>query len=111
MVVTWPLHDVTATVAEHSERKTSTAHPCRLETFVKHWLPLAVAVSAFAIGCSSESSQKGTSGSTATAAAATPTSSTSGADLTGAGATFPQPVYNKWFDEYAAKNNVKINYQ
>lgn len=32
-------------------------------------------------------------------------------DLTGAGATFPQPIYNKWFSDYAAKTGVKINYQ
>ena len=32
-------------------------------------------------------------------------------DLTGAGATFPYPIYRKWFSEYAAKTGVKINYQ
>jgi len=32
-------------------------------------------------------------------------------DLTGAGATFPQPLYSKWFNDYAAKTGVKINYQ
>jgi phosphate transport system substrate-binding protein len=32
-------------------------------------------------------------------------------DLTGAGATFPAPLYSKWFTEYAAKTGVKINYQ
>jgi len=32
-------------------------------------------------------------------------------DLTGAGATFPYPIYNKWFSDYAAKTGVKINYQ
>lgn len=32
-------------------------------------------------------------------------------DLNGAGASFPQPIYSKWFTEYAAKTNVKINYQ
>ena len=34
-----------------------------------------------------------------------------GADLTGAGATFPNPIYSKWFDVYATKTGVKINYQ
>ncbi|HEY7234855.1 MAG TPA: phosphate ABC transporter substrate-binding protein PstS [Gemmatimonadaceae bacterium] len=34
-----------------------------------------------------------------------------GADLTGAGATFPNPIYAKWFSDYAAKTGVKINYQ
>src|SRR4051812_8370333 len=32
-------------------------------------------------------------------------------DLTGAGATFPYPLYSKWFDAYATKTGVKINYQ
>jgi phosphate transport system substrate-binding protein len=34
-----------------------------------------------------------------------------GVDLTGAGATFPYPLYSKWFSDYAAQTNVKINYQ
>lgn len=31
--------------------------------------------------------------------------------LTGAGATFPYPVYSKWFGTYAASNPVRVNYQ
>ncbi len=31
--------------------------------------------------------------------------------LTGAGATFPNPIYAKWFDAYAGQTGVKINYQ
>ncbi len=31
--------------------------------------------------------------------------------LNGAGATFPQPLYTKWFDEYYKLTGVKINYQ
>ncbi len=34
-----------------------------------------------------------------------------GVALTGAGATFPNPVYAKWFDTYARETGVKINYQ
>jgi phosphate transport system substrate-binding protein len=33
------------------------------------------------------------------------------ASLTGAGATFPYPIYSKWFYEYNKKNGVQINYQ
>ncbi len=33
------------------------------------------------------------------------------ADLTGAGGTFPYPIYQKWFYDYAQKTGVKINYQ
>jgi phosphate transport system substrate-binding protein len=32
-------------------------------------------------------------------------------DLTGAGATFPNPIYSKWFSDYANLKGVKINYQ
>src|ERR1700732_2490532 len=33
-------------------------------------------------------------------------------NLTGAGATFPNPIYSKWFNEYHKLNpNVEINYQ
>jgi len=32
-------------------------------------------------------------------------------DLTGAGATFPDPIYKKWFNEYAKLKGVQINYQ
>jgi phosphate transport system substrate-binding protein len=32
-------------------------------------------------------------------------------DLTGAGATFPYPIYSKWFSDYAQSTGVKINYQ
>ena len=31
--------------------------------------------------------------------------------LTGAGATFPYPIYSKWFDVYKQKTGVEINYQ
>src|SRR5678815_1970047 len=42
---------------------------------------------------------------------AVPATLTAQADLTGAGATFPYPIYSKWFADYAAQTNVKINYQ
>ena len=31
--------------------------------------------------------------------------------LTGAGATFPNPIYSKWFDAYSKQTGVQINYQ
>ncbi|HEX5385845.1 MAG TPA: phosphate ABC transporter substrate-binding protein PstS [Gemmatimonadales bacterium] len=34
-----------------------------------------------------------------------------GADLTGAGATFPYPIYARWFDAYAKQIGVRINFQ
>jgi phosphate transport system substrate-binding protein len=46
--------------------------------------------------------------------AATPTPApipTVAVSLNGAGATFPNPLYTKWFDEYYKLTGVKINYQ
>ena len=31
--------------------------------------------------------------------------------INGAGATFPYPIYSKWFDEYRKANGTQINYQ
>lgn len=31
--------------------------------------------------------------------------------LTGAGATFPYPLYSKWFETYGRENPVRVNYQ
>jgi len=36
---------------------------------------------------------------------------TGSASLTGAGATFPYPLYSKWFDAYNQARQVQINYQ
>src|SRR5712671_27537 len=33
------------------------------------------------------------------------------ADISGAGATFPYPIYAKWAEAYHAKTGVKLNYQ
>jgi len=38
-------------------------------------------------------------------------SSAAPVQINGAGATFPNPIYSKWFDEYGTKHNVRINYQ
>ena len=32
-------------------------------------------------------------------------------DITGAGATFPYPIYAKWADAYKQKTGVGLNYQ
>jgi phosphate transport system substrate-binding protein len=69
-------------------------------------LKLAVFV-LFAVACAKEGANSNTASSTASS-----TSSSGGSvDLTGAGATFPYPLYSKWFDEYAKLTGVKINYQ
>jgi phosphate transport system substrate-binding protein len=49
---------------------------------------------------------------TSTAASTTSAVSTAvSTNLLGAGATFPAPLYTKWFDEYNKLTGVKINYQ
>ena len=45
------------------------------------------------------------------AGSATSQARSSGTDLTGAGATFPYPLYSRWFADYAKETGVKINYQ
>ena len=58
----------------------------------------------FAVACAKgDGSNSSTASSTA--------SSGGGADLTGAGATFPYPIYSKWFSDYANATGIKINYQ
>ena len=68
---------------------------------------LAAAAFAFVAACGDASKRSDST----TASGAAPATTTSGADLTGAGATFPYPLYSKWFDAYAQKTGVKINYQ
>src|ERR1051326_1242793 len=71
-------------------------------------LSFAIAAMVVVAGCSSRSNNA-TKDSSGGAAAAT--AGGSDAQLTGAGATFPAPIYQKWFADYAAKTGVKINYQ
>jgi phosphate transport system substrate-binding protein len=65
-----------------------------------------LAASAFALVAACGGDNRGSAGATTDAQG-----STAGVDLTGAGATFPQPIYGKWFSDYATKTGVKINYQ
>lgn len=65
----------------------------------------AACVLALLASCrSNENSRLDSSGQAATSTAAK-------VDLTGAGATFPYPLYSRWFNEYAQRTNVRINYQ
>ena len=47
----------------------------------------------------------------AAALAALAAAPASAQNLTGAGATFPYPIYSKWFDVYHEKTGIQINYQ
>src|ERR1700686_4345556 len=57
-----------------------------------------------AVACAKE-------GANSSSTASSTASSGGSVDLTGAGATFPYPLYSKWFSEYANLTGVKINYQ
>ncbi|MDB5543544.1 MAG: pstS2 [Hyphomicrobiales bacterium] len=45
------------------------------------------------------------------AAAASFSVSAQAADITGAGATFPYPIYSKWADAYKTATGTGLNYQ
>lgn len=101
------------------------------------WLPLLcvglAAIVPLAAACGSDSKNttptpNGASATTAAPSASAATSSTAAtggntlpadvgkndhAQLTGAGATFPQPIYQAWFDDYNSKvaKGVQVNYQ
>jgi phosphate transport system substrate-binding protein len=64
---------------------------------------LAIGAAASFVACGGETH--------GTAGASTSASSTSGVDLNGAGATFPNPIYSRWFHDYAAQTGIKVNYQ
>jgi phosphate transport system substrate-binding protein len=64
----------------------------------RNWLTLA-ATGALAIGvaaCGSSSKSGGSTGS--------------GASISGAGATFPQPVYDEWANRFKSKDGIAVNY-
>lgn len=58
-----------------------------------------------AAGCAKEGANNSSTASSTTS------SSSQSVDLTGAGATFPYPIYSKWFSDYAKLTGVRINYQ
>ena len=65
---------------------------------------LAALLAAFALtACGGDGPRAGDTGRAA--------GGSGGIDLNGAGATFPQPIYNKWFSDYATKTGIRINYQ
>src|SRR5690349_4065013 len=62
---------------------------------------VALSVAAVACGGQPSGDQQGQAAATG-----------SNLQINGAGATFPYPIYSKWFDEYHKKNpQVQINYQ
>lgn len=70
----------------------------------------ALAAAGLVSAACSGAESKGTRDSVAKRASSA-TASSGGLDLTGAGATFPYPIYSKWISDYTAKTGIKINYQ
>src|SRR5689334_13363764 len=66
------------------------------------------AVGFVSVACSGGDAKRTTDSA---AASPSPSTASSGASLTGAGATFPYPIYSKWISDYSAKTGIKINYQ
>jgi len=65
-------------------------------------------------GAASQAPAATSNGSTAPSATAmtAPEPASAAITLQGAGATFPTPLYTKWFEDYSAKySNVKVDYQ
>jgi phosphate transport system substrate-binding protein len=73
------------------------------------WFQLSPGILVFLLGCSS--GDGGSSRTTDLARGAGRTPSGAGVALTGAGATFPNPIYTKWFDAYNKETGIRINYQ
>lgn len=69
---------------------------------------LIVLASLLAAACGGD---KGNGGSGAAGGAAGGKSAGGGVTLNAAGATFPAPIYTKWFATYAAQHGVQVNYQ
>jgi phosphate transport system substrate-binding protein len=73
-------------------------------------LPSLLGFVLFCFGCAKEPTPAvETSTQASTAAAATATGPVT---LQGSGASFPAPIYSRWFKEFSTKNpNVRVNYQ
>jgi phosphate transport system substrate-binding protein len=76
----------------------------------RKWLAVVGAVAALSVvsaACSSNDGGGGSTGSTGS-----DNSSFQGVALTGAGATFPDPIYEQWFQEFVGvESGAQINYQ
>src|SRR5688500_5008792 len=67
---------------------------------------LAAAMAVVALGCGGSSTPPASQGGPAQASP-----QAQGGQINGAGATFPAPIYSKWFAEYGKLKGVAINYQ
>src|SRR3954447_26888349 len=75
------------------------------------FIPVLAAVSALALGVAACGSDSNSSGATSTAGSGASKSAQLGGTLNGAGATFPQPVYQEWAARFQEKYGTTVNYQ
>jgi phosphate transport system substrate-binding protein len=68
---------------------------------------LCAAAVLLGVGCNDDRATRATSGERAVTRTETPGTSLA---LTGAGATFPYPLYARWFNEYGPTARISINY-
>ena len=79
-------------------------------SFTTSLLQLVGGLVLFGLGCAKDPVTVGTS--TQSATAAPPAASGGTVTLQGSGASFPAPIYSRWFREFGNKNpNVRVNYQ
>ncbi len=94
-------------MSDHKISVPPRAHTRRILKVAAGAVPFALTL-IFLNGCSSPSnSSSGSSGSSGNAAS----SSGSGGAIQGAGATFPAPIYTKWFAAYTQQTGTNVNYQ
>jgi phosphate transport system substrate-binding protein len=79
-------------------------------SFTTSLLQLLGGLVLFGLGCAKDPVTVGTS--TQSATASPPAASGGVVTLQGSGASFPAPIYSRWFREFGSKNpNVRVNYQ
>jgi phosphate transport system substrate-binding protein len=76
-----------------------------------HKLIAAACCGALALGATACGSNSSTSGSTGSGTAAASDTAQLGGTINGAGATFPQPVYSEWANQYKKASGTTVNYQ
>jgi phosphate transport system substrate-binding protein len=77
----------------------------------RKWLAVAaVAATALPAAACGSSSNSTSTGSTAPASAAATANPARGGSISGAGATFPQPVYDEWANRFKKETGTTVNY-
>lgn len=77
-----------------------------------HTLPFSLVAALALAACGGGNNSGAPAAATSSAPAAAPASAApTGAGITGAGASFPQPVYAQWAQSFQAANGGQVNYQ